>query len=188
MRTMPKLLSRVSTTFSLAIGCQKLGQPVPEFELGLGIVERRIAADAAIEAAVVVIDIFAAAGAFRALLPGDPEGEVGELGAPFRLALDHLRHGLLAEVRRRYRRSGRWSPCRASSRSCSRRPGRPSAARRPRRPRRQMPRSKAGTAGGSPRLVCRAWLLLHGSVVSFHGREYRGGPTTRPTQFVLRRP
>lgn len=29
-RTMPKLVSRVSVTFSLAIGCQKLGQPVPE--------------------------------------------------------------------------------------------------------------------------------------------------------------
>ena len=27
---MPKLLSVVSTTFSLAMGCQKLGQPVPE--------------------------------------------------------------------------------------------------------------------------------------------------------------
>ena len=30
---MPKLLSRVSTTFSLAIGCQKLGQPVPDSNL-----------------------------------------------------------------------------------------------------------------------------------------------------------
>ena len=29
----PEMLSRISTTFSFAIGCQKLGQPVPESNL-----------------------------------------------------------------------------------------------------------------------------------------------------------
>src|SRR5580698_6019816 len=33
VRDIPRLLSAFSTTFCLAIGCQKLGQPVPESNL-----------------------------------------------------------------------------------------------------------------------------------------------------------
>jgi hypothetical protein len=33
VRSMPRVISRISTMFSLAIGCQKLGHPVPDSNL-----------------------------------------------------------------------------------------------------------------------------------------------------------
>lgn len=52
VRSMPKLASPSSITLCLEIGCQKLGQPVPEsIELDGIVVQRRGAACAAIKAA-----------------------------------------------------------------------------------------------------------------------------------------
>ncbi len=98
MRVKPKLLSELSVTFDLAIGCQKLGQPVPDSNFVAEFEQRRVAADAAIEPARMLVPIGAGESALGAGLARHLIGLGRELRAPFRRGFDDLRHALRAEA------------------------------------------------------------------------------------------
>ena len=82
MRIMPRLRSAVSRIFSLAMGAQKLGQPVPESNLAAGVEERGIATDAAEDAWGVIVGIFVGVGALGCGVARDFERVGRELLAP----------------------------------------------------------------------------------------------------------
>ncbi len=98
VRSMPSELSPASTTFSLAIGAQKLGHPVPESNL---VDELNNARSQQIQRKIplpMLVPCRPGIGHLRVSVAGNLVGVPPQLRLPLGIGLDHLRNGLFAQV------------------------------------------------------------------------------------------